>query len=116
MADPVWLLVMFDLPVASRHQRKAANDYREMLYEKGFSRVQFSVYAKYLINATGMRTLLPTLRGMIPDEGEVRILRLTDEQWSTMYRYYGAEEVEPEGLPTQLVLIYDIRKCAIQSQ
>ena len=48
MADPVWLLVMFDLPVASRHQRKAAHDYREMLYDKGFSRVQFSVYAKYV--------------------------------------------------------------------
>lgn len=109
MADPVWLLVMFDLPVASRQQRKAAHDYREMLHEKGFSRIQFSVYAKYLINATGVRTLLPILRGMIPAEGEVRILRLTDEQWSTMYRYYGAEAVEPEGVPTQLVLIYDAK-------
>jgi len=107
MGDPVWVLVMFDLPVKSRGQRKAANDYREMLYEAGFSQVQFSVYAKYLINATGMRSLLPALRGHVPPEGEVRILRLTDEQWAGMYRYYGRGEVPPESTPQQMVLITD---------
>jgi CRISPR-associated protein Cas2 len=107
MGDPMWVMVMFDLPVLTKAQRKAANGYREMLYETGFSQVQFSVYAKYLINSTGMRSLLPGLKGNVPPAGEVRILRLTDEQWAGMYRYYGRTEVPPEATPTQMVLISD---------
>ena len=107
MADPVWLMVMFDLPVLTRAERKAANHYREMLYDYGFSQVQFSIYAKYVINATGLRTILPSLRGNVPPAGEVRVLRLTDEQWASMYRYYGAREVPPEERPSQLTLISD---------
>jgi len=107
MADPMWLLVMFDLPVVSKEQRGAANAYRNLLYDRGFSQVQFSVYAKYLVNATGVRALLPELRFSIPAEGEVRILRLTDEQWAGMYRFFGPAEVPVEDRPTQLVIFSD---------
>ena len=104
MADPVWLMVMFDLPVKTKEQRRGANRYRNMLYDQGFSQVQFSVYAKYLINASGVRSLLPRLRQAIPVNGEVRVLRLTDEQWSSTYRYFGDREVSPEERPSQLEL------------
>ena len=100
MADPVWLMVMFDLPVKTKEQRRGANRYRNMLYDQGFSQVQFSVYAKYLINASGVRSLLPRLRQAIPVNGEVRVLRLTDEQWSSTYRYFGDREVSPEERPS----------------
>lgn len=104
MADPVWLLVMFDLPVVTREQRSEANKYRKALYDSGFEQIQFSVYAKYLVNASGVRSLLPVLRGRIPANGEVRVIRLTDEQWAGMYRYYGQVELRPERVPTQLAL------------
>jgi CRISPR-associated protein Cas2 len=104
MADPVWLMVMFDLPVRTKEQRRGANRYRNMLYDQGFSQIQFSVYAKYLINASGVRGLLPHLRQAIPVDGEVRVLRLTDEQWSSTYRYFGDREVSPEERPSQLEL------------
>ena len=107
MGDQVWVMVMFDFPVLTRAQRKAANSYREMLYDAGFSQIQFSVYVKYLINSTGMRSLLPSLRGYVPPTGEVRVLRLTDEQWAGMYRYYGSNEIPAESEPAQLVLISD---------
>jgi CRISPR-associated protein Cas2 len=107
VADRVWLLVMFDLPVRTKEQRRSANQYRMMLYDRGFAQVQFSVYSKYLLNASGVRSLLPWLRGMVPPEGEVRVLRLTDEQWAGTYRYYGAVEVGAELAPTQLELILD---------
>lgn len=107
MADPVWLLVMFDLPVGTKGQRGAANAYRTLLYDSGFSQVQFSVYAKYLVNATGVRALLPPLRNAVPPEGEVRILRLTDEQWASMYRYYGPKDIPAEPPPDQLAFFED---------
>jgi CRISPR-associated protein Cas2 len=108
MADPVWLLVMFDLPVKTAEQRKSANKYREMLYDRGFAQAQLSVYCKYLINSTGVRSALPMLRGMVPEGGAVRVLRLTDEQWAAMYRFYGPDAVAPEDRPEQLTLLADL--------
>ena len=107
MADPVWLLVMYDLPVKTKPQRRDATRYRHLLLDFGFIGIQYSVYCKYLVNATGVRSMLPDLKRSIPPSGEVRILRLTDEQWASTYRFYGPTEVEIEGRPTQLVLFVD---------
>jgi len=104
MADRVWLLVMFDLPVVTSDQRRDANRYRNLLYDQGFSQVQLSVYSKYLLNSSGVRRILPVLRGNVPAQGEVRVLKLTDEQWSGMSRYYGPQDAAVEAEPTQLFL------------
>lgn len=104
MADPVWLLVMFDLPVLTKVQRKRANGYRKMLLDLGFNQVQLSVYSKYLVNASGVRGVLPSVKGNVPPDGEVRMLKLTDEQWAATYRYYGPREMPVEAKPEQLGL------------
>lgn len=104
MADPVWLMVMFDLPVQSKEQRRGANQYRLMLLDMGFSQIQFSVYAKYLVNATGARRLITQLKLGIPSRGEVRALKITDEQWAGTYRWFGKSDVEMEIKPSQLAL------------
>lgn len=104
MADPVWLLVMFDLPVKTKPQRKRATDYRKLLLDTGFSGVQLSVYVKYVVNASGLRTIVSPLRKAVPAGGEVRLMRLTDTQWSETYRWFGAKDLLPEGRPDQLLL------------
>jgi len=104
MAEPVWLLVMFDLPVTTKTQRRMATQYRNMLLDFGFSQVQFSIYSKYFVNATGVRRILSPLKSFIPDKGEVRAIRITDEQWASTFRWYGAIEVPMELKPSQLVL------------
>ena len=71
---------MFDLPVKTKQQRREATQYRKLLLDLGFSQVQLSVYSKYLVNASGVRGILPWLKGRVPPRGEVRVLRLTDEQ------------------------------------
>lgn len=101
-------MVMFDLPVVTQQQRHWATKYRQYLLDAGFSRVQLSVYAKYFTNASGLRPLIPELRRRIPADGEVRVLRLTDEQWAHTYRYFGPREAKPmESIPEQLGLIFD---------
>jgi len=104
MADPVWLLVMFDLPTLSAEQRRAANSYRNLLMNRGFSRVQLSVYCKYIINATAAIPILNYLKATVPDEGYVRILNLTDRQWASGWHLYGRSYVAPEEPPEQLLL------------
>jgi CRISPR-associated protein Cas2 len=104
MADPVWLLLMFDLPVLTKEHRRRATQYRKMILDLGFSQVQLSVYSKYLVNASGVRSLLSPIRDLVPPQGDVRMLKLTDEQWASTYRYFGAQQVPIEGKPEQLGL------------
>ena len=104
MADPVWLLVMFDLPVLEPVQRKNANAYRKTLIDKGFSRVQLSVYCRYMINATAAIPVLNFLKATVPEEGYVRILQLTDRQWSGGWHLFGDRYVPMEEPPQQLLL------------
>ena len=104
MAEPVWIMVMFDLPVQTKEQRRSATAYRNLLRDLGFTNVQLSVYAKYLLNASGVRHLITPLKNHIPPKGEVRAIRLTDEQWASTYRWYGQSEVPMDSTPTQLML------------
>lgn len=104
MADPVWLMVMFDLPVKTKDQRRQATDYRNMLFDKGFTRVQYSVYSKYLINGTAAIPLIGHLKATVPPAGYVRIIQLTDKQWAGGWHLFGSEFVAQEEPPDDLLL------------
>lgn len=104
MADPVWLLVMFDLPVQTKEQRRLATAYRKKLLNQGFDMVQLSVYAKYVINQTGVRSILSEVKRTVPKNGAARMLQLTDEQWSSQFRFFGPVEEKPEAKPQVLEL------------
>ena len=43
----MWLFVLFDLPVETKKERKAAADFRKALLKDGFSMLQFSVYNRH---------------------------------------------------------------------
>ncbi|KAB1656983.1 CRISPR-associated endonuclease Cas2 [Pseudoclavibacter sp. CFCC 11306] len=104
MADPVWLLLMFDLPVVTKSQRREATQYRKMLLDFGFDQVQLSVYCKYVINASGLRSIVRPIKHQIPLEGQVRVLQLTDTQWASQYRFWGPASQDPEKRPEALEL------------
>ena len=79
----MWCLVMFDLPVKTKRQRHAATVFRNMLLDMGYGMVQYSVYVRYT----------PTQSG----NGLVRILHISDHQWSTAARFSsGKREIEEE--------------------
>ena len=43
----MWLFVLFDLPVGTKKERKAATKFRLSLLDMGFEMSQFSVYLKF---------------------------------------------------------------------
>lgn len=45
--DAMWCLIMFDLPVQSKEQRKEATKFRKLLIDSGYALIQYSVYGKY---------------------------------------------------------------------
>ncbi|HCX96883.1 MAG TPA: CRISPR-associated endonuclease Cas2, partial [Spirochaetaceae bacterium] len=62
----VWLLAMFDLPVSTREQRRAATRFRKMLLERGFLMMQFSVYARYCASEESSNIHRKYVRGALP--------------------------------------------------
>lgn len=44
----MWMMVLFDLPVLEKEERKEASDFRKFLLDEGFTMSQFSVYLKLL--------------------------------------------------------------------
>ncbi|MGL5405993.1 MAG: CRISPR-associated endonuclease Cas2 [Propionibacteriaceae bacterium] len=102
--DKMWCLVMFDLPVKTQKQRAVANSFRELLLDKGFWRVQLSVYTRFAPLAGGSASAITAIKSNLPPGGEVRILHITDQQWATTFRFLNEEPTDPEEGPQQLTI------------
>jgi CRISPR-associated protein Cas2 len=95
---------MFDLPVQTKAERRHATRFRELLLDLGYQRMQFSVYARFSPSVSSVIPAISTIKGNLPDGGEVRILSMTDHQWATALRFSNAKGVEAEDAPSQLAI------------
>lgn len=102
--EPVWILVMFDLPVETAQMRKRATQYRVHLLNLGFSRIQLSVYARYLINGGSLDWLSSKISSNIPESGNVRLISVSDLEWSKTLVFEGVKRQIPESPPEQLLI------------
>ena len=100
----MWLFALFDLPVTTATKRKRATQFRKVLLREGFAMLQLSVYARYCASEDIGLRFLDRLRGELPPEGQVRLLLVTDRQFSKMQVYYGKKAREPESVPLQRLL------------
>ena len=71
-----------DAAVLTKKQRKAAADFRNWMLDDGYFMVQYSVYARACTDLDRMEKHRVRLKDSVPDAGNVRILFLTDWQWS----------------------------------
>lgn len=101
----MWMLVMFDLPVGSKRQRKRATGFRNRLLDLGFEMNQFSVYMKFCPNRTYADTLAAKVGRHVPPEGMVSLLTFTDKQYGQMKVFHGAVEKTEDRERKQLLLL-----------
>lgn len=98
----VWLYVMFDLPVETRLQRKRAARFRKDLLKDGFGMHQFSVYIRHCASYGAADVHVERVRRMVPDEGSVSILKVTDKQFENTIHIVGKKAKPPPMTPVQL--------------
>ena|SRR3972149_8224701 len=101
---PVWLFAMFDLPVKTQAQRRRYAQFRKLLLHDGFCRMQYSVYARYCPSEEAAAPHRDLVRAGLPDEGQVRVLAVTDRQFGKMENYVGKKRKGAEEAPRQLML------------
>lgn len=98
----MWVLTLFDLPVDSKKARRAYADFRKFLLRDGFQMLQFSVYARHCASDENAQVHIVRVERNVPEEGEVRIVVLTDKQFERMRVFWGktrkAAEVPAEQM------------------
>ena len=88
----MWIFVMFDLPVGTEKERKAATDFRKRLLKDGFEMHQFSIYTRCCPSMEYAETHIRNVREIVPASGMVSIATITDKQFSQIRNFYGKVE------------------------
>jgi CRISPR-associated protein Cas2 len=100
----MWLFAMFDLPVKTKPEKRAYTRFRNLLLNEGFSKMQFSIYARFCGSEEVAETHRERLRRKLPRDGHIRLLAVTDRQFGKMEVFYGKKRHDPETKPGQLEL------------
>lgn len=100
----MWLFAMFDLPVKTKKQRRLYTQFRKGLLGEGFFMIQFSVYARFCESEESAKKYRGRVKALLPPQGHVRCVAITDTQFGKMEIYYGKSVKEPEKKPDQLLL------------
>ena len=98
----MWIIVMFDLPTDTKEVRKAYHEFREVLLNDGFAMLQFSVYARHTPSEENAVVHENRVKTFLPDDGEVRLLKITDKQFERMKVFHGKMRKATEKAPEQL--------------
>jgi len=100
----MWLMVMFDLPVDTPENRKAANDFRHQLLDFGFERCQYSVYVRFCEGRDQADTWIRRISSELPHGGKVYCLYFTDKQYQGIIRFDHRAKLESAPKPSQYVM------------
>jgi CRISPR-associated protein Cas2 len=100
----MWMIVMFDLPVVARDERKAASAFRYALLDLGFSMSQFSVYMRFCSSSSQVDTYCRRVEEALPSGGRVNILQFTDRQYERIIAFKGKSKQAAKKAPDQFDL------------
>ena len=90
------LIVMFDLPVITDKERKIATSFRKFLLDDGYIMMQFSVYSRICKNNDDLQKHINRLKIHSPKNGNIRMLQITEKQYSNIIMFAGSKEVEED--------------------
>ena len=100
----MWILVSFDLPTNSKKERKIASRFRKNLIEDGFVMFQYSIYMRHCNSRENAEVHKRRVRSLLPEQGKVSVLAITDKQFGNMEIYHGMKEEDKPGGSKQLTL------------
>ena len=101
----MWLIVLFDLPTDSKKARKEYTQFRKKLLNDGFTMMQYSVYMRHGSSDENAQVHVKRVKASLPADGEVRIVKITDKQFSKIQVFYGKKRIPVESAPNQLELL-----------
>lgn len=98
----MWVIILFDLPTDTKEARKQYTRFRKHLLSDGFVMMQYSVYMRHSPSEENAAVHIKRAKASLPPDGEVRIVKITDQQFSKIEVYYGKKRVPTEEPALQL--------------
>jgi CRISPR-associated protein Cas2 len=100
----MWLVVLFDLPVGTKKERKAATRFRLKLLDLGFEMTQYSVYLRFCAGKESAESYERKIEQAMPASGKVHIIAITDKQYENIRTYRGRNREQSPKNPDQFAL------------
>lgn len=99
------ILVFFDLPVKTKAERRRATRFRKDLLDDGYIMLQLSVYSRICKGEDTIEKHKKRLKSLVPEEGSVRVLSVTEKQYAAMDILVGIVKKTEKIGAKQLVLL-----------
>ena len=99
------MLCMFDLPVETEEQRRAYRIFRKNLIQEGFVMIQYSTYVRICPSREYANRLENRIKKGIPQEGNVRLLCVTEKQYADMKLLVGSRQTAETAIGTERLII-----------
>lgn len=100
----MWIVVLFDLPVGTKKERKAATKFRSNLLDLGFEMSQFSVYFRFCAGKEQAESYEKKVEQAMPSAGKIHIIAITDKQYENIRTYRGRKREHSPKNPDQFAL------------
>ena len=100
----MWMMVLFDLPVLTKKERRDANKFRKFLLGQGFDMCQLSVYLRFCAGKEQAQTYTRRVQGALPSAGNVQIIYFTDKQYENIVSFVGTKRQPANKNPEQYAL------------
>ena len=94
--DAVRLFCFFDLPMETPKEKRLYRLFRKTLIENGFEMLQFSVYYRTCPNRSFANKFYKKLKMSNLPAGNVRLLAVTEKQFSEMILIIGGKTKQEE--------------------
>lgn len=95
------IIVMFDLPTATTEDKREYMHFRKGLIKLGFDMLQYSVYSRITRNIDDARKYINKVKSILPPVGSVRVLQVTEKQYSGMIIMLGDKTLTENLLNTE---------------
>lgn len=83
------MMVLFDLPVQTKPERRAATAFRNFLLKDGYQMLQFSVYVRVCNGTDAVEAHRKRLTAHLPPNGAIRLLVITEKQYESIVILLG---------------------------
>ena len=100
------LLVLFDLPVVTKTERRAYTVFRRFLLNDGYDMIQFSVYGRILNGNDAETKHMKRLIDNLPPDGSVRVLTVTEKQFASMKLLVGMPLFQEKAVQANQMLLF----------
>lgn len=98
----MWIIVLFDLPTDTKDARQEYARFRKFLLQDSFTMMQYSVYIRHSSSDENAQVHAKRVKNQLPDDGEVRIIKITDKQFGKIEVFFGKKHKPTEKAPLQL--------------